>query len=145
MIKKMKKTSFDLPSHLSQVERGSKKILQALKSKRLSHEEKFDIRLCAEESLINAIKHGNGQKKGKVHVDISFDDKKVSIQITDEGKEAFDPSSVPDCTLPENIFKSHGRGVHLIRQLMDEVHFSRTHNKNQIQMIKYWGRKQNGY
>jgi serine/threonine-protein kinase RsbW len=46
----------------------------------------------------------------------------VSIVVKDEGK-GFDIHHVPDPTAPENIGSVHGRGVHLIRALMDEVRF----------------------
>ena len=47
----------------------------------------------------------------------------LEVEITDEGT-GFDPDAVPDPTLPENLAKSDGRGVFLIRRLMDEVRFN---------------------
>ncbi len=47
---------------------------------------------------------------------------KVSIVVKDEG-EGFDINNVPDPTAPENIGSVHGRGIHVIRALMDEVRF----------------------
>ena len=37
----------------------------------------------------------------------------------------FDPASIPDPTIGENVFSEHGRGIYLVNQLMDEVHFER--------------------
>jgi anti-sigma regulatory factor (Ser/Thr protein kinase) len=44
------------------------------------------------------------------------------LVITDEG-EGFDPSGLPDPTVSENIFATHGRGVFLIKQLMDQAEY----------------------
>jgi len=49
---------------------------------------------------------------------------KFSIVIRDEG-QGFDSGNVPDPTAPENIKSSHGRGIYLMKTLMDEVRFER--------------------
>jgi len=46
----------------------------------------------------------------------------VSIVVKDEG-EGFDINNVPDPTAPENMGSVHGRGIHVIRALMDDVRF----------------------
>jgi serine/threonine-protein kinase RsbW len=52
------------------------------------------------------------------------DDHSVLIVVSDPGP-GFDPGLLPDPTEGEHLHKSHGRGVYLIRRLMDEVHFKR--------------------
>ncbi|MDD5504354.1 MAG: ATP-binding protein [Candidatus Omnitrophica bacterium] len=99
----------------------------------------FDIRLCLEEALINAIKYGNKFDKGKkVQVDFNHKDSKVSLTIEDNG-DGFDIASVPDPTLDENILKGSGRGVFLIKYLMDELKFNKRGNR--ITMVKYLKQK----
>jgi serine/threonine-protein kinase RsbW len=56
------------------------------------------------------------------------------ITVTDPGR-GFLPSALSDPHEPENLYADHGRGVYLIRQLMDEVHFE--NGGNQIRMWKY--------
>lgn len=46
----------------------------------------------------------------------------MSIAVKDEGK-GFDINNIPDPTAPENIGSVHGRGIHVIRALVDEVRF----------------------
>ena len=53
--------------------------------------------------------------------------------IRDPG-EGFDPASIPSPILGENIFESHGRGIFLINELMDEVRYER--GGTEIHMIK---------
>jgi serine/threonine-protein kinase RsbW len=46
----------------------------------------------------------------------------VSIAVKDEGKES-DINNVPDPKAPENIRSLHGRGIHIIKALINEVRF----------------------
>ena len=83
------------------------------------------IQVAVRESVINAITHGNHNDDGKrVHVEFTLledgDDSGVSIRVRDEGM-GFDPASLPDCLAPENLLKSSGRGILLIRSFMDEL------------------------
>ncbi|MFA5068919.1 MAG: ATP-binding protein [Candidatus Omnitrophota bacterium] len=94
----------------------------------------FDIRLCLEEALINAIKYGNKFDKEKnVRVDFDYRDSRIFLSVEDSGN-GFDIGSVPDPTLDENILKGGGRGVFLIRYLMDELKFNKRGNR--ITMVK---------
>jgi serine/threonine-protein kinase RsbW len=88
----------------------------------------FDIRLCLEEALINAVKYGNGLDKAKkVLVDFQIKNGQVNLSVTDSGK-GFDHMSLPDPTVDENILRGNGRGVFLIRHLMDKVAFNEKGN-----------------
>jgi serine/threonine-protein kinase RsbW len=59
---------------------------------------------------------------------------RIVIVITDPGP-GFNADSLADPKSPDNVFADHGRGVYLIRQLMDEVHFEQ--GGSQIRMWKY--------
>ncbi|HVZ22307.1 MAG TPA: ATP-binding protein [Vicinamibacterales bacterium] len=83
------------------------------------------VGVAVRESVINAIKHGNGGNAHKrVHVEFTPIGARaaggLSIRVRDEGA-GFDPSSLPDPLAPENLLKSSGRGIFLIRSFMDEV------------------------
>ena len=83
------------------------------------------VAVAVRESVINAIKHGNGGDAHKpVHVDFTPLDaaspRGIAIRVRDEGP-GFDPESLPDPLAPENILKASGRGIFLIRSFMDEV------------------------
>jgi serine/threonine-protein kinase RsbW len=49
----------------------------------------------------------------------------VTIRIDDEG-EGFDPSRIPDPTVPENLLRPSGRGIFYMQQFMNRVQFSRS-------------------
>ena len=82
------------------------------------------VGVAVRESVINAIKHGNAHDAGKrVHVEFTpLDDtsRGIAIRVRDEGC-GFDPQALPDCLAPENLLKSSGRGIFLIRTFMDEM------------------------
>jgi len=83
------------------------------------------VGVAVRESVINAIKHGNGNDEEKrVHVEftplVGETPPGIAIRVRDEGG-GFDPSTIPDCCAPENILKGSGRGIFLIRSFMDEL------------------------
>jgi serine/threonine-protein kinase RsbW len=83
-----------------------------------------DIEAALDEALANAVIHGNGENSCKrVYVTCRcYMDGEVSITLRDEG-HGFDSSAVPDPTLRENLVFTHGRGIYLMKTLMDEVCF----------------------
>ena len=84
-----------------------------------------DLHRALLEALSNAIIHGNREDPGKT-VDICAgcdDQARVVIAVTDHG-DGFDPAVLADPTSGENIFAGHGRGVFLMRHLVDEVEFN---------------------
>jgi serine/threonine-protein kinase RsbW len=75
----------------------------------------FDVRLALEEAIVNAVKHGNRCDPGKkVFVRFRVDAEQVVAEIEDQGP-GFDPQRVPDPTEEENLERSSGRGLLLIR------------------------------
>jgi len=83
-----------------------------------------DIETALHEALSNAVMHGNGENSSK-HVYVTcrcYMDGEVSITVRDEGR-GFDSNAVLDPTLLENLLFTHGRGIYLMKTLMDEVSF----------------------
>lgn len=92
-----------------------------------------EVRLALREALNNAVKHGSRlDPKKKIHVACRIDPKDgLWVSIRDEGN-GFDPNRVPDPTAPENLERFSGRGIFMIRELMDKVEFR--DNGREIQM-----------
>ena len=95
-----------------------------------------DLGICVTEAASNAIVHGHHSQVA-LTVEIRFERFKdrLKVEVRDHGS-GFDPHGVPDPTLPENLLKISGRGLHLIRALMDEVTVSRLSDGMQVVMIK---------
>jgi len=83
-----------------------------------------DIEMALREALANAVIHGNGENSYKrVYVECRcYMDGEVSITVRDEGP-GFNSEEVANPTAPENLLFTHGRGIYLMKTLMDEVSF----------------------
>ena len=110
---------------------------KALSARRYGSHDTFAIRTGFEEAATNAIAHGNEDDPAKAAtIVLTVDEAKVEITIQDEGP-GFDYSHVADPTAEENLLKDGGRGVMLIRNFMDEVHYNAAGNR--IRLVKYRG------
>jgi len=82
-----------------------------------------DVEIALREALANAIVHGNQEHPRKrVWVTCRCEPEGVSIAVKDEGT-GFDSKTLADPTAPENIGSVHGRGIYLMKALMDDVRF----------------------
>lgn len=98
------------------------------------------VSVAIRESVINAIKHGNRNDSNKrVFVEFetsTHDVPALSIRVRDQG-DGFDPQEVADPLAPENLLKSSGRGIFLIRNFMDDVQLQRAPEGGmEIRMVK---------
>ena len=85
--------------------------------------------LAVVEGVNNAIVHGNKLNLDKkVQIEYCITKEAVEFIICDEGK-GFDYTAIPDPTLPENIEKTHGRGIFLMNHLADEIEFEENGSK----------------
>ena len=85
---------------------------------------RFNLCVVLSESLANAIICGNQQDPTKwVDVLVELRPDVIEVQVTDEG-DGFDPATVPDPTTPEDLEEPCGRGLFLIKSLVDEVRFN---------------------
>jgi serine/threonine-protein kinase RsbW len=93
------------------------------------------IELALQEALANAVVHGAKEDPNKVvECLVAFDEQRGIIIIVRDPGEGFNPETIPACTVGENVYSNHGRGIFLINQLMDEVKFHR--NGTEIHMVK---------
>ena len=85
---------------------------------------RFNLRVALSEALANAIVYGNGLDPSKsVEVRVVVASNGFAVHVCDEGS-GFNPAEIPDPTLPERIGRPDGRGLFLIRQLVDDVSFN---------------------
>lgn len=119
----------EIPSEIKYIRKVSSEILDSLAPYGIDEKKVFDIKLCTEEAVRNAIVHGNGTSaKLRVKVDYRISENGIIIEVEDEGP-GFNPAAVPDPTLKSNMMKESGRGVRLIIKLMDKVDFNEKGNK----------------
>jgi serine/threonine-protein kinase RsbW len=88
----------------------------------------FNLRTALAEALGNAIRYGNGEdpeRMVRIYVELRRDF--VRIHIDDDG-QGFDTSRLPDPTHPDNLEREFGRGLFVIRHLVDDVAFNEKGN-----------------
>ena len=84
---------------------------------------RINIPLACDEAITNAIIHGNGSDPGKkVSIQIYISSSRIKIRIKDQG-EGFDAAAVADPTEGANLLRPSGRGVYLMRSIMDVVEY----------------------
>jgi serine/threonine-protein kinase RsbW len=108
---------------LTRIERMTTKIAQNLN---LSPDEQDNLSIAITEAVGNAILHGN-KKDPRKSVDIIFrlSAKQIRVTVKDQGG-GFDPKDLTNPTDPQNILKESGRGIFILKSLMDDVSFSFT-------------------
>ena len=103
----------------------------------LDEDARFHITMAVHEAAINAVLHGNDYNPA-LQIDVSMENtgKNLVFVIADQGN-GFDPAHLPDPSAPENLLRGTGRGIFLIRSLMDEVHFRQLHPGTELTLIKH--------
>lgn len=116
---------FDLPNDLQCIEETVEFVVSRCSTcEDVARKLRFNFRVSLTEALTNAMIYGNGQDPSKrVRVEIVLEGAALIAQITDEGA-GFNPEGVPDPTIPRNRRKAGGRGLFIMRTLMDEVRFN---------------------
>lgn len=113
-----------LPSKVGTISPFVDQLIRFIRNFRDEDESEIEIELALREALANAVIHGNGENSHKlVFVECRcYMDGEVSITVRDQG-QGFDINALPDPTSPENRLFAHGRGIYLIKTLMDEISF----------------------
>ena len=123
---------FDVPSSLEEIAQATGRLFEFLRPVNLDESDRFDLRLSFEEILINAMKHGNGYRRElPVRVAVSYDAAEVRVSVHDQGS-GFKVDRLKDPTMDENIEAFSGRGVYLVKHLMDRLEYGPTGNSVEI-------------
>ncbi len=125
----------ELPSSPREIVKVESFLLEANAKLRLDDGTMYRLLVAVTEAVNNAIIHGNGSDPSKmVIICITATPQMVSVTVQDHGP-GFDSANLPNPLDQENLLKDHGRGVFLIRSLMDKVEFSRTEKGSAITMV----------
>lgn len=124
-----------VPSEIGAISPLVKRLMRLIEGSHCIMGEEPAVELALREALNNAVVHGNRLSAQKlVHVRCRCAvGRGISIVVSDEGA-GFDLNAVPDPLSTENLMAEHGRGIHLIKLLMDEVSFER--RGAEVRMVK---------
>ena len=112
------------------------RVMQVIGEMKCGAGKEFEIELALQEALANAVVHGCGNDPSKkVEVCVACDESRGLLIVVRDPGRGFDPASIPSPITGQNVFSDHGRGIFLVSQLMDEVHFER--GGTEIHMRKF--------
>ena len=127
-----------LDSTLESVDSAEELALGVAQKAGFDDDDLMKIGMAVRESMVNAVVHGNRYSAHKkVRFSVAHNPERFTIRIADEG-EGYDPANIPDPLAPENLMRTSGRGIFLIRSFMDE--FEMRHREPQgteVTLVKY--------
>jgi serine/threonine-protein kinase RsbW len=96
------------------------------------------IGMAVRESMVNAVVHGNRYNANKrVRFSVANNRERLTVRIADEG-DGFDFSHLPDPRSPENLMRTSGRGIFLVRSFMDEFQIRHVEPAGtEVTLVKY--------
>lgn len=123
---------FHLPSDVLRIEDAVEKVVarchRYIERERRASRVRTNLSVALAEALANAMLYGNGADRSKrVRIELTITPKAIVTRVTDEGP-GFDYEGVPDPTTPDSLLKPDGRGIFLMRKLLDEVSFNERGN-----------------
>lgn len=128
------KIEFELPSAISPMHSILTYLLQRVTKMGVVCPEKSNVFVALDEAFVNAVKHGNRYNYEKlVRITAEVSPKEARFTVEDEG-EGFDVAQIPDPLDPANLFKTSGRGVLLMYNIMDEVKYNERGNR--LELVK---------
>ncbi|MFN2578048.1 MAG: ATP-binding protein [Pyrinomonadaceae bacterium] len=123
------KIDLELPSDLTLMNSVLEYLLDRVAKLGLIQVEQSNLYVALDEAFVNAVKHGNRNDPGKLlRVTAELSAHEAIFTVEDEG-DGFNVREIPDPCDPANLFKSNGRGVLLIYNIMDEVEYSERGNR----------------
>ena len=124
MVKNKKHLIFKISSKREQLPKIEKITSSIADTMNLNEEQKDNLAIAVTEAVGNAIVHGNRQDaKKKVTIEFYLKKNKIKVSVKDEG-QGFNPDTLSNPLEPENIMKESGRGIFILKSLMDQVNFS---------------------
>ncbi|HEV2718146.1 MAG TPA: ATP-binding protein, partial [Terriglobales bacterium] len=131
------RVSYMLDSTLETVDSAEQAASRIAAEAGFGDEEVMRIAMAVREAAVNAVLHGNAYDPGK-KVSLAFETTRYDLVITirDQG-QGLDLNKIPDPLAPENLLKSSGRGIFLIRSFMDEVHIHPSQTGTEIKLVKH--------
>lgn len=124
--------TLSLISDLNEIDRLTEFVNRISNEAKLNHEKEHQIMLVLSEAVTNAILHGNKRDPEKtVELTAKITSGTITLTVADQGA-GFDYNKVPDPRKQENLLKTGGRGVWLIREFADRVAYFDNGSKIEI-------------
>jgi anti-sigma regulatory factor (Ser/Thr protein kinase) len=134
------RVSVELQSDLAELARLAGVVADFANTAELPSEFAGTLNLCLEEVVTNVIVHGYKEQRGTVRISLTAQPGEAMAEVEDDGP-AFDPLArpAPNLDLPIDERPIGGLGIHLVRNLMDNVTYRRDNGHNRLTLTKRWG------
>jgi len=120
------KVDMTIPGDISAISPVIEKVLAVVTEMGCAAGREFEIELVLNEALTNAIKHGSAHDPSKqIQCCVACDHTRGMLIVVRDPGPGFDPASIPNPVVGQNLFSTSGRGIYLINQLVDEVRFEK--------------------
>jgi serine/threonine-protein kinase RsbW len=131
--------SYTLDSTLETVDKAEEQATRIATELGFGEDEVMQISMAVREGAVNAVLHGNAYAPDK-KVTLAFERTSGDLIITirDQG-HGIDLSNIPNPLAPENLLKTSGRGIFLMRSFMDVVEIRPSQTGTEVKLIKHVG------
>ena len=131
------RVSYTLDSSLETIDNAEEKATRIATELGFADDEIMQISMAVREGAVNAVLHGNAYAPDK-KVILAFERTggDLIITIQDQGR-GMDLSKIPNPLAPENLLKTSGRGIFLMRSFMDVVEIRPTATGTELKLIKH--------
>ena len=118
------KFQFTIPASVRAITPLVDRIMEMVLQLSCAQGKEFEVELALHEALVNAVVHGSKADPSKeVQVCVACDATRGILIVVRDSGPGFSPEQIPSPIIGQNVFETHGRGIYLINQLMDEVSF----------------------
>ena len=132
-----KQVSYTFDSTLETVNNAEQQAGRVAAEAGFNEDDVMSISMAVREAAVNAVLHGNAYDPSKkVTLAFEHNGKNLTILVRDQGK-GVNVETIPDPLAPENLLKQSGRGIFLMRSLMDEVLISASAAGTEVKLIKH--------
>ena len=126
---------YTIPGYVSAITPMVEGVMNIVRQMKCAEGKDFEVEAAVREALANAVIHGCKNNPGKsVQLCVACDEARGLLIVVRDPGGGFDPDSIPSPVVGQQIYAEHGRGIYLINQLIDEVHFDK--GGAEIRMIK---------
>ena len=128
--------TMDIQSTPAEIHTVEEKLERFCRKVGLSQDDIENFGIATTEMVNNAIRHGHKNKKDeKVKVKFEKFAAKMQVTVSDSGG-GFDPKNIADPLDPENLYKDSGRGIFIVKMLMDDVKFTFSEQGTKVVLVK---------
>ncbi len=111
-------------------------VMDLVREIRCAEGKEHHLEISLREALANAVLHGcKADPEKEVECCVVCDEERGLLVVVRDPGSGFDPYNLPNPLIGQNLYSTHGRGIFLINQLMDEVRYER--NGTEIHMRKF--------